>query len=405
MNGGFFTAKEIQSESRPDGKTYSCASCGIIKDAITARMKPFGNFKKKILNIGGIPSESDDERGKPWHDTTGRFLKKSYESLGIDLFDDCLNINAVNCHTKQSIGSYQVACCRKSVLKVIKEYKPDIIVLFGDLALESIIGSRWKSDMGTLDKWRGWAIPDQDLRAFICPMYHPGRVADANKEVQTIWKRDLSKVRDLLKEPFPIYKEPTIIQLNDLQPLKKITSGSIAFDYETTGLKPHAPGHRIVCASVAVSEDLVYSFMMPETKSEREPFVELLKNPNIYKIAQNLKFEHTWSLVRLRTTVVNWLWDTMLASHLFDNRTGVTGLKFQAYVQFGIVDYSSDIRPYLEAKDNKNGNALNNIEELIKTKEGRNKLLHYCALDSVYEYRLAKWQRGVLNEGIDDIPF
>jgi hypothetical protein len=93
----------------------------------------------------------------------------------------------------------------------------------------------------------------------------------------------------------------------------------------------------------------------------------------------------------------------MLATHIFDNRSGVSGLKFQVYVQFGIIDYSSEIAPFLMAKDNKDGNAINQIEELIKTKEGRRKLMIYCGYDSVYEYRLALLQMNRMS--IDILPF
>ena len=78
MNEGFFTRKETESKSRPDGKTYSCASCGLYHDATSPRMKPFGNFKKGILNLGEAPGEIEDKRGKQWQGKTGRLLQKTY---------------------------------------------------------------------------------------------------------------------------------------------------------------------------------------------------------------------------------------------------------------------------------------------------------------------------------------
>ncbi len=109
--------------------------------------------------------------------------------------------------------------------------------------------------------------------------------------------------------------------------------GLAAFDYETTGLKPHARGHRIKCASVAFSPDVVYAFMMPGKKKDREPLIRFLRNRHIKKIASNIKFEEQWSNVRLGTEVKGWHWDTMLNAHVFDNRPGhITSIKFQAYV-------------------------------------------------------------------------
>lgn len=402
---GFFTKKETDSVSRPDGKTYSCASCGLYKNCKSPRMAPFGNFKKGILNIGEAPGEVEDIKGKPFQGKTGTLLKHTYSKLGVDLFEDCLNINAVHCRPTDENGNnraptnYEIECCRRTTLKVIRDYKPKVIVLLGNSAVYSLIGHRWKRDLGGITKWRGFTIPDQDFQAWICPTFHPSfieRSEDGGAE-ETVWLQDLRQAFEKLQvSSFPVHKEPDVRIIDDLSVLSKI-KGNVAFDYETTGLKPHASGHRIVCTSVAVDYDTCFVFMMPKTKQELKPFIEMLKDPKVGKIAQNMKFEHAWSLVRLKTEVQNWVWDTMIASHLIDNRPGVTGLKFQVYVQFGIVDYSSEIAPYLQATESNNGNSLNKINILIDRPGGKNKLLKYCGLDAVYEYRLAMKQQSEIN--------
>jgi hypothetical protein len=138
--------------------------------------------------------------------------------------------------------------------------------------------------------------------------------------------------------------------------------------------------------------------MMPKTRRERQPFVDLLANPKIGKIAQNMKFEEAWSVVRLHQPVQNWEHDPMQASHIMDNRAGITGLKFQVYVQFGVPDYSSEIEPYLDA-DKTNANSFNTVLKLIELPGGKEKLMKYCAYDSIYEYRLSKLQTN------DILPF
>lgn len=393
---GFFTAKETQSTSRPDGKNYSCISCGLYKLCKSPKMKPYGNFKKRILNIGEAPGEMEDRNGKPWQGKTGALLKETYANLGIDLFEDCLNINAVNCRPEDDRppNNYEIACCRKIVLDVIKQYKPHIIVLFGNAAIFSIIGHRWKKSLENISKWRGWAIPDRDFNAWIFPVFHPSYIEKADsKEVNTVWKHDLKEMIKRINTDLPKYEDPDIEIIEDLSILNSIKKGRIAFDYEATGIKPHAVGHRIICAAVADSSNHAFVFMMPPTRKERQPFIDLLKNPNVGKIAQNIKYEHAWSLVRLNTEVQNWEWDTMVASHILDNRPGITGLKFQTYVQFGIVDYSSDISPFLES-DAGGGNDLNKIQELLTKPKGKESLLHYCGLDAIYEYRLAMLQQS-----------
>jgi uracil-DNA glycosylase len=397
----FFTKKDVEFKSRPDGKTLSCVSCGLYKDCKTPKMKPYGEFKKRVLVLGEAPGELEDTRGKPFQGKTGQLLQRTLKKLGVDLFEDCLCYNTVNCRPVDEKGdnrtptNYEIECCRKSVLKVIEEYKPRVIIMLGASAVYSLIGHRWKKDLGGISKWRGFTIPDKDFNAWLCPTYHPSYVERAEKGVEeTVWIQDLKAAIRMINEDIPTYKDPRIDIINDLTILEKIKEGTIAFDYETTGLKPHAKGHRVVCCAIATSVDHAYVFMMPDTREARQPFINLLANPNVGKMAHNMKYEETWSAVRLRQPVQNWTWDSMLAAHILDNRPGVTSLKFQAYVQFGIVDYSSDIAPFLKAVDDSDANAINKIQMLIAKPGGKEKLMKYCALDAIYEYRLAMKQQS-----------
>lgn len=399
---GFFTKQETQSKDRPDGKSLTCYSCGLLYRCKTPKMKPYGNFKKGILNIGSNPQLIDDHEGKPFQDHSGKLLEAIYKKFGIDLFEDCLNINAVNCLSTnkdgdlKSVTNFEIDCCRKSVLKLIEKTKPKIIVLLGIDAVYSLLGHRWKGPLNSINEWYNFTIPDQDLKTWICPVFDPKYVEEkADKpEVKKVWELNFKKIKNLLYENFLDYVEPKINIIDDLSILTKVVkkNQTIAFDYETTGLKPHAKGHRIVCCSIAINEDEVFVFEMPKEVEKRQPFLDILLDKSIKKMAHNMKYENNWSLIRLKTRVRGWFWDSMIAAHLLDNRTGITGLKFQTYVNFGIINYNESVKSWLEA-DNKNANSMNKLQEYFKTPEGRKNTLTYCALDSIYEYRLALKQQ------------
>ena len=399
----FFNTQQTASTSRPDGKGRSCISCGLYKDVITPRMKPYGDFKRKILNVGEAGGADEDRIGKPWQGKTGQLLQRTYKKLGSDLFEDCLNVNSCLCRTTDSKGNnrtptnQEIENCRRTVLQLIRDVQPHVIVLLGGSALYSLLGHRWRKNLGGISKWRGYTIPDRDFNAWLCPTFHPSYIerSDAGGVEEVIWLQDLRQMVDCVDTPLPVYKEPVIEIVEDLSVLNTITSGHVAIDYETDGLKPHACGHRIICCAVADTPDHVWAFMMPQTRAERQPLIRLLANPNVGKMAHNMKFEESWSVVRLNQPVENWLWDSMLMSHILDNRTGVTNLKFQTYVNFGIVDYASEIAPYLEGDDT-NANSFNKILDLVKTPDGRHKLLTYCGYDAVYEFRLAEKQMELI---------
>lgn len=401
---GFFSKKETESLSRPDGRVYSCISCGLFKECKSPKMEPYGNFRKKIMIIGEAPGEQEDIEGKPWQGKTGRLLQRTLHQLGINLFEDCISLNSTNCRPTDTEGdnrnpvTFEIDNCRRIVLEAISKYKPKVILLLGNSAVYSLIGHRWKKDLGGITKWRGWAIPDQDYKAWICPTFHPSFIerSDSDDVSRVIWQQDLEFAISKAKEPFLVYKEPHIEVIEDLEVLNNIPKHTMVVpDFETTGKKPYAFGHEIVCCSIADSPDHTYVFMIPESRKARQPLVNLLTNPDIPKYGQNVKFEQDWAYKKFRIEITPWAWDTMLVSHILDNRPGITGLKFQTYVQFGIVDYSSEVDPYIKPPQTKEdgANSFNKILDLVNRPGGMSKLLTYCGYDTINEYRLALLQK------------
>ena len=404
MSKGFFTKKETESTSRVDGKPATCAACGLLKTAENPCMKPRGFFSKKILIITDSIAEKEDKGGIYLNDQDGRWLINQFSHIGVDVEKDCITVSSCMCFSPETPTLSQTGNCRRKILSLINAMKPHLIVPVGMNAMFALIGHRWKKDLGDIDKWRGWAIPDQDFNCWITPVWNHRWVYEnrEKQEVLTVWKQDMDRIQYHIGQPLRTYVEPKIRYMKTPEFLnrEKFQSGRAAFDYETTSIKPYNRGNRVACVGIAVSETEVYVFPIPKTKQEREPFLNWLKNKNVSKIAQNMKFETLWSKEALRTDVEGWEWDTMLASHLLDNRVGVTGLKFQAYVQLGIIDYDSSVIQYLQSKK---GEETNRVMEAMENESTRNELLKYCALDALYEFRLAMIQMKVMN--YNDLPF
>ena len=397
----FFQSAKNRQVFTGDARKLTCSSCGLFRDCISPRMKPFGNGSKGIINVGEAPGKDDDKAGKQWQGTEGQSLQKAYRSLGIDLFEDCININSVNCRPldDRAPKTKEIASCRRMVFKLIEEFKPRLIMLIGSTAVESVLGPKWGSKQN-ISKWRGFRIPDRQFEAYVCPVFDSSFVERGKVLERTIWMQDLEDAFSKLNHNFPKFENETkqVEIIKDLRPLDDIKTGPIEFDYETTGIRPFATGHRIVSCSIAYKEGHAFSFLMPKTKNELAPLVRLLENPDIAKMAHNIKFEDVWTEVKLKTKIVNWGWDSMLAAHVLDNRSLITGLKFQTYINFGVAGYNSDVAPFLTSKE-KSANAMNTIMELLKTPENTKKLLVYGGLDSIYGRRLALKQMEELGYG------
>lgn len=412
IKNGFFDVSQIKSNLKDKkGKSYSCVSCGLYRKCNSPKMKMEGGFAKGILIIAESPDTLSDEHGNHLYGSAYRYLNTVLRRNNISLGNDCGIIYATACKTVNNDGKYrlptpfEINSCRNKVYPLAESNETNLIITLGISGLVSLIGQRYsKEKLGGIVKWGGWQIPDQDLQSWICPtisIYEVMQQKEKGKYIyETVFENDIANAIAKLQIPFPIYKKPKIKYIKDLSILNKIKNGTrTAFDYETTGLKPDAKGHKIYCCAVAVSPDLVYTFMIPDKKKERKPFLNYLTNPKIKKISQNCKYEITWSKIILGVAVSNVERDTMLSSHLQDYRAGITGLKFQTYIRFGIIDYDSEISSYLIAKDT---NSINTLHKLLKLPKGKKKMLKYCALDSIFTYRLAEMQ---LKEFENLLPF
>jgi uracil-DNA glycosylase family 4 len=388
---GFYQDKKGNTKAEKN----TCASCGLWKNGDCYAIQPYGNFKKRILNIGESPGKTECEEDKLWAGKIGRILKRMYKRLGIDLFEDCININSVNCWpgpNNKKPTKKQIDACRNMMNeKNIRKYEPDLIILFGSAALESFLDHRWGEALGGINKWRGYCIPDRDYKAWVCPVFHPSYIAKMDEEVYNIWARDLEKAIGKLDEERPRFKKPDIEFIDDLSVLYDIKSDLTAVDFETTALKPDAKGQRIITCSIADTVDHAYVFELPKIRKEQKPLLDYLQDQDIKKVCANGKYEWRWAMQRLKVEMKGFVYDTMLGQHILDNRTGVTGLDFQTYVNFGIVDYSSKVKTYLKP-DKSTGNSFNYIFDLVSTEEGKNDLLYYNGMDTICELRIA-WQQ------------
>lgn len=400
---GFFSLSEIQRQPPRHMSVPGCGACKLYKNCYSPKMAPTGEGRKGILFIAEAPGEEEDRRNEQLVGKVGQIHRKICKRLGIDLDKDCRKINAINCRPvkNETPSKDQIAYCRPNILKEIKTFKPKMIIPLGGSSIYSLLAHRWPNgDPGGIVRWRGWTIPDRELGCWVCPTYHPSFVArnEGNKAVKLIYQKDLKTAFWLLKNrEFPVFEneEKKVIRLKTKKEIKRYLRSLLldppilaAFDYEATGLKPDAEGHEIV--SVAISTDGEYATAFPLIPEIFHLFIKFLKHPKIFKIAANLKFEERWSKVILKTPVVNWFWDTMIAEHCLDNRRYITGLKFQVYVHYGLMDYDSHISHLLHGTED-HANAFNRIHEIPL-----DDLLTYNGLDSLFEYKRAMDQMKLM---------
>lgn len=401
---GFFSNSILEKQKAPAFRVARCGLCQLYKGCKSPKMEVSGDGKKGIFLLGEAPGSNEDEQGIPFVGKAGNLLKTTLRKLGIDMRRDCWIYNSLICRPPNNASptDKQIDYCRPNVMKAIEQTNPEVIIPMGNAAAKSLLVPLWRDNIGSITRWVGWNIPSQKLNAWICPNYHPSYIARLENTRQgpvasKIFEETLESAIDRLDVGRPWKEIPNysskIDRILDSDKAARIIrkmiekGGRSAFDYETNMLKPDSEAAKIVSCSICYEGRKTIAFVW--SGAAIEAMGEYLRSSRIKKIASNLKFEERWTRRVFGHGVKCWEWDTMLGAHVFDNRRGITSIKFQAFILLGMEDYDHHIKKYLHVKL---GNKVNKIEEIDPME-----LLLYNGLDSLLEFIVADLQLEAFN--------
>ena len=390
--------KGVMIDYDKPGDPY-CNLCGLNKTAKSWKIPVTGKGKKGILCWAEAPGETEDIKNQNLVGEAGEAFENMLSPFGINLHRDCYIINTVNCRPPQNRPpkSDEIQYCRPYILKEIERIKPKHIWLLGTTATDSF----FIDNFGTrnITRFRKWAIPDRQFNCWVVPLYHPSNLLRRSKDENFLsnYKRDLQFAIYQLDIPFPKPLDwydhiKNLFHVGEIvSRLKYILDRKphITFDYETTGLKPFKPNHRIRIIGVDDGEsstafpymDKIHS--LEDFKIIKELWTKILIDPKIIKTAHNMGFEDMWSRVMFDLPKIEgWKGCTMNNAHILDERKKANGLKFQIYVRFGMVGYDKNIEHYLKTTEE-----YNNIYDCPL-----DELLTYCNIDCIGTRELDKVQ-------------
>jgi len=382
---GFFDLQDILDKS-PAG----CASCRRHRSCLSPKMTSVeGQGNKGLMILHEHPSEEEDETGSPFTGKNTACLETLFADLGIDMEEDCFHIYAAACGTKKP-DNEQLRAHYPTVASAIKRVKPKVILALGD-SFRSILFSNYKGAIKDFNRWRGFPVPLLDLNCWMVATFNP-KFADEHWDdlYTTLLKQDLKTVVKCLETPLPEPVNTDDIEIvsnsgRAVELLEKLLKRQvpIAFDYETSGLKPQRKGHWIQCASFSPwPGNRSFCFRLGKHPDEKvlSKWCQVLGASKIGKVAHNVSFEDMWSRVVLKQRVAGWIGDTILLAHIEDNRSGIVSLKFQSFLRFGIHGYEKEIKPFIEAEY---PNDFNKVD-----KAPQKALMSYCGMDSLLTMRL-----------------
>lgn len=391
---GFFPSDLFKKSPLP--LVAKCHQCGLYKTCRSPKMGVSGRGERKILILGESPGVQEDNTGKPFVGPSGQLLEESLNKCGVNLRRDCWITNALICRPKNNKISDNRAIdwCRPNLLKTLEDLKPDVIIPLGATAVKSLIGWLWKEDTGGIARWVGWQIPCQRINAWICPNWHPSYLLRSDEKktniaiLRSFFDKYISDACSLENKPWktvPDYQKHFEIIYDHEAAAKAIrefisVGKTLSFDFETDRLKPDHSDARIVCNAIS---DGKRTIAYPMYGDAVEATGDLLLS-NIPKMGYACKFEDRWCLRTWGHKVKHWISDGMLNAHLLDNRTHITGLKFQAFVRLGVESYDDEIKPFMKTKNSNEKNKLHQVP--LK------KLLVYNAMDAFLEHKVVSLQ-------------
>jgi len=384
-----------------DPRLARCGRCGLHAGCRSPKMSVTGEGRMGVLVVAEAPGREEDKRNTQLIGPAGQTLRRYLRELDVDLDRDCWKTNAVICYPGRNPTAEEVRACRPNLLRDIRELEPRMILLLGGSAVSSLIGWLWRENPGKVGRWVGWRIPSQRLNAWVCPTYHPSYVMrtentgewtkdrERMRVVSVMFREHLRRAFELKGRPWserPKFEKRVRMLLTVEEAVRAVDSFPcgkldvpVAFDFETNMLKPDSEQAEIVSCSMSNGVETI-AFMLHGAVSDA--FKRFLRS-SVPKIAHNAKFEDRWSRRVLKTPVRRWHWCTMQAAHVLDNRRGISGLKFQAFVRLGQEAYDDHVAPYLEGSSN--------LPNRIRQLDVRDLLL-YNGLDSLLAWRLYRKQ-------------
>lgn len=275
----------------------------------------------------------DAERwGNPMHPENMRMFTQLAEKYGVTQ-DDITFIGLCPPIPQQDIKSAartwkHVENYSEGVLTYIDQQKPKLVVTLGALS------SRVLFDRAvSITKARGVVAQPKPNRPPVMPMLSPGFVSRLPEHKPT-FEGDISTLGKMKKAKYDasdlVGIETDYQWCYDLQFMLDHRPNALAVDTETTGLRWHQDGTKVICVQLSPAPGISYIVPVDEEYIRRwqahfprdlldnlpkllSQLKELLEDGNIQKMGHNIKYDHMMMRkAPLNINTQNWKYDTQL---------------------------------------------------------------------------------------------
>lgn len=184
---------------------HGCPLRNTARNTVFAR----GNPAAKIMVIGEAPGRDEDLAGQPFVGPAGHLLDRIFASIG--LAPDQLYItNVINWRPpgNRSPTQEETATCLPFIERHIALIKPDILILAGGIAAQSLLGAS-ESITKLRGQWADYALRDAageptGTTIPALPTFHPAYLLRRPTEKRFVWQDMLALAERLAPLSAPI---------------------------------------------------------------------------------------------------------------------------------------------------------------------------------------------------------
>lgn len=331
-----------------------CEECGLHKEGCESPLMPgYGSDNPKILFAGEAPGKTEDLQNRPFVGKAGQWLANAIDTIELAA-DEYRLTNVVRCRppNNRTPRAKEIQYCSQYLVDEIAEYKPDVVVLLGNVPLKAVLGE------SGITTWNG-VVVERDGITYV-PAFHPSFFNYGNREYLEEWLKALMTAVEVIdgKEVAPDDGDYGYIfpsTMDDLQEMVgeiSVFNGVVSYDVEAQYLEPGKQGNRILSFSLGI-DGVSWSVPLHHDAAEWSSaeayeiialLSEILQSKKI--IGHNIRFDSkiTRELLGIDFKPHG---DTMLISQLMNSRKGIHGLKRLAGLHLGMFDYDKELQDHI----------------------------------------------------------
>jgi DNA polymerase-1 len=266
-----------------------------------------GNTSAEIVGVGESPGAEEERRGKPFIGDSGDLIKAVCKQVDLPWFR-LFVLNSARCRIdKDKMSKKQIngvlTLCRPKVISAIRQIRPKLIILWGDIALQQV------TKKTGITKARGTLVWNEEFEAWCLPTFHPAYIL-RNPGMRELLVSDMRKAAEFVRNGFKLVTDDRTMKYQEVDDLRDVVKegDTISIDTETQGKDWMSPNFRMLSVSVsrepgqasnlnlyreaAEGEEPHFTIDWPRMKGKKkEPTrVGVIRYPNFKKRLESIKW-------------------------------------------------------------------------------------------------------------------